>query len=323
MKTFKERLDTVHGHIANHEYQSAIRESGIVLEIGFKDLFELVRQNFETSNHWINAFKEYEKKYDRAFDFNYLTLGSMIFIFQFADLWQLLRVQLKSNLNYVDNIPFGKLLTCRNKAVHENIRFSRYDALDFEHYLKVFLYDTELMEGKRKFLYSDYDKYDEGQCHECSNDISPKWKFCPNCGSRTIQPCSGCNRKLKAAWKICPFCNTSRSVVDSDHMTLYRYYCEAIWADYIVTPMEREFLNGKRLEFGISPDLATSIELKVIQENYHYFNDLLEMSATDNQIDDNERELLLKKGRDKGLTDNTMYEMIEQFETNLNELNNK
>lgn len=43
-------------------------------------------------------------------------------------------------------------------------------------------------------------------CPHCNYEISPEYKFCPNCRSCLKKECISCGKELKPEWSFCPAC---------------------------------------------------------------------------------------------------------------------
>lgn len=43
-------------------------------------------------------------------------------------------------------------------------------------------------------------------CLKCENEISPDFKFCPNCWDTLVFSCIKCKKDLNPKWSICPYC---------------------------------------------------------------------------------------------------------------------
>lgn len=64
-----------------------------------------------------------------------------------------------------------------------------------------------------------------------------------------------------------------------------------------MTSLERQWLQQKRLELGITIEQAEIIELQVIPKNYFLFSEIIEATRVDGKIDKLEKEFLKEKAR--------------------------
>lgn len=129
------------------------------------------------------------------------------------------------------------------------------------------------------------------------------WTYCPSCGSEQSIKCLNCNRSLDKSWKTCPHCESQLTddLFTEETNKLYKAYCEAVWVDYIVNADERELLRRKRLELGISEDLAEKIESEVADPNIIRFMDLIRAVLVDGKIDPLEMEFLHTNAKKLGI----------------------
>lgn len=292
------QLKNVQLLLANQAFNQAVVECGKILEQALKGLYDRLFTEIGHTLEWEEMMAEFESKMGSRFNGERMTLGGLLILTKITCFWDLLSIQCRSNLEITKNLPWSKVRVWRNKATHEDKQFEKYEALEVFQYTKVLLYDTDLIPGQD--LYSNLTAtFAVRKCHnkDCGCDLAEDWQYCPKCGERSYQKCSRCKKDLHPDWSICPYCNMSRGVMKAEDELkhLYRAYCEAIWADYIITPNESRFLEMKRIEFGLNPKEAKAIESEVIPKNYLQFIHLVEACSIDKVIDEDEEEFLLTK----------------------------
>lgn len=181
----------------------------------------------------------------------------------------------------------------RNKVTHEGLQVTRTDALEMLFWSKVFLYESGLVQGRKDPIPEVLDT----ECTKCHHTISLSWNFCPHCGDPTHNACPSCNRDVNHSQKVCPHCDYVIIKIEKNDKSKkqYKAYAEAVWADWVVTPLEREWLKQKRLELGLTMDEAEFIEMKVTPKNYYLFSEIIDATKVDGKIDKYEKEFLQKK----------------------------
>ncbi|OYT14505.1 MAG: hypothetical protein B7C24_17965 [Bacteroidetes bacterium 4572_77] len=228
------------------------------------------------------------------FEISKATMGYIIKFFHITSFFRLIESRIDRRLTFTKKFPWRRIVKIRNDNTHTQYESSKEEAVDFVHFLGVFLYETGLDHSV---------SYKETVCFDCRSSVDPKWNYCANCGSDLSTTCKKCSAKLKSVWIICPNCQTPRSGIKTKNPELmYNHYCEAVWADGIMTKEERIFLDKKREELGIEKEDAIRIEEYHAPKNAVRFRDMVEATLVDGIIDENERIYLRNKAKLLGLT---------------------
>jgi uncharacterized membrane protein YebE (DUF533 family) len=91
----------------------------------------------------------------------------------------------------------------------------------------------------------------------------------------------------------------------------YRVYCEGSYLDGVVNIRERNLLDNKRLELGLTTEQADKIERQCAPENVVEYSRFVEGVLIDGIITEDERAFLQKKIKELNL-DSWVAEQIEQ-----------
>ena len=303
MIDYKYEIEETTKLLEKRSYNAIISRCGWMLEQGLKALYSQQVVFFNSEKMPSSTIEEYEsfKAIIDAeflhFKLNAITLGGLIKLFHLTRMFSLIENRLDTRLTFSKQINWRKLKNIRNNITHDNYNASREQAMDFLHYAKVFLHETKLI---------DEISYPTGEyrCHECANLIEKEWSFCPHCGMNLAKYCKKCNTELKQHWSICPECKTPRSgIVISDPKIIFAQYCEAVWADGVLTRDEKVFLDQKREELGLELEEAYESEMNFAPRNAIRFRDIVEATLIDGVIDDNEKEYLRIKVKELKLSE--------------------
>lgn len=296
MEDYKDRLERIESLVKQKFYPSAILNSFRIVEIGLKDLYLQLKkylQDREKEDLWNQLHVDFARIKSEPFEFQKASLGSMIMFAKHTAYWDYIREMCESNLRFVRMVNWDQIRRLRNKITHENISISRDDALEVLFWTKVFLYESGLIPGKKNPITEVL----EAECSACNFTVSLSWNYCPSCGKATKEGCPVCGQKNHNSNKICLHCDSVLMKTDNskEEIKLYKSYVEAVWADWTVTPLERQWLQQKRLDLGITLEEAEKIELQIIPKNYFIFSEIIEATRVDGKIDRFEREFLRKK----------------------------
>lgn len=292
LKTF----NNAESKLQTEDYVGCIRDCGLIAELGLKELYERQKAWARRNRQSFTLLRDFRKNHQAFRDFKPETasLFQLLKFFRIMKIWEQIQVRVESNLHFTKRIPWHDLRYVRNKATHSYYTFTREQAVEFLHHIKIFLHECELAETKPSVIFEN-----RRNCLCCDLSLKQNWNFCPSCGAEQKCRCTNCKRELEIKWKVCPFCS---QVKESDKMQeeavrLFRAYCEAVWADDVVNAEEREMLRRKRLELGISEELAEEIEAEVVPHNVQIFSDLIQAVLIDGVIDDHEMEFLFTKAK--------------------------
>jgi HEPN domain-containing protein len=313
MEDYKDRLARIESLIRQKYYPSAILNSFRIVESGLKDLYLQLNSYLvdkEKENLWEQLHVDFERIRNEPFDFRKASLGSMIMFAKHTAYWDHIREMCESNLRFVKMINWDQIRRLRNKVTHENVSVSRDDALEVLFWTKVFLYESGLVPGKKNPITEVL----EAECEACNFTVSLSWNYCPSCGKATKEGCPVCGQKNHNSNKVCLHCDTKLRDTENykEEKKLYKSYVEAVWADWTVTPLERQWLQQKRLDLGITLDEAERIELQVIPKNYFIFSEIIEATRVDGKIDRFEREFLRKKAKSLSIPQEAAENLIKE-----------
>lgn len=276
------------------DYVGCIRDCGTIAELGLKELYVRQKDWEESEGRVFRVLEEFRETHTEfcEFDPEKSSLFPLLKFYSFTNLWERIQVRVESNLHFTRRIPWHDLRYVRNVATHSFRSFTREQAVEFLHHIKLFLHETELAATNPSVLFEN-----KTECHGCQMSLRSDWNYCPSCGIEQRVKCYNCSRSMEVTWKTCPHCEASRTVdlFVEETNRLYKAYCEAVWTDDVVNAEERELLRRKRLELGISEETAEQIEAEVIDKEVFQFIDLINAVLIDGVIDDIEMEFLMNK----------------------------
>ncbi len=312
MSDYPNHLRKAQKHLSDHFYESAIMECGRILESGLKQLYrdleeycvqKGLQEEFKKLQH------DFFRKRKKDFDIRKAGLGGMILFSEHKKFWVIVKRMCDSNLSFMPMINWTRVRELRNKSTHNIGIHDRNESVEMMFYTKVFLFDTGLMDTGANPTPDLLDL----RCLHCQGAVNRDFHFCPQCGKHLEHHCHGCGKQLLPQHRICPHCDMKRMKPENQNKATdtYRKYAEAVWADWEVTPGEKEWLEQKRLELGLSPEEADRIEISIIPKNYHDFMNLIEAVNLDGVIDDDERIFLLARAEEMGLTEMTAERLID------------
>jgi len=312
MNYYFQELRKAQNHFHQRFYPTSIRECGRIIEIGLKELFRDL-QSYCSTNGELQLFEnmknEFLEKQKTPFKFERATLGGLLLFTKHTSFWALLKKMCDSNLAYLKMVNWGRVRHLRNHSTHGSEMLGRSESIEMLFYTKVFLFDSGLIEG----LIDADPGIRDAHCLNCDLKINQDWNFCPACGEAVERECRNCGKSLSPTFRICPHCDSTRfnhSHKQEDHKT-YRQYAEAVWADWEVTPMEREWLKSKRLELGLTPEEAEKIEKEVIPQNYYHFLNLVDAVNIDGVIDQDEEIFLIDKAKNLDVSESIARRVIQ------------
>jgi len=302
MIDYKKELEEIATFLPTKEYNLIINRTSWLMEQAFKQLVKDQLAYFDTLKETDKDYQEYESFLNiieenfSHFNINKITMGGLVRFFHLTRMFNLIEERLDVRLTFTKRINWNKIKNIRNKVIHEaNFKVQKDRSFDFIHYTKVLIYETKLNKLDPEV--------DEHRCHNCEMLIDNNWNYCSNCGADLGNYCKKCNSFLKQSWTICPECQTPRSGVKTKKPDLlYNHYCEAVWADGIMTMEERVFLDNKREELGLDKEEAEKIEEYHAPKNAVRFRDSVEATLVDGVIDEQERVFLRNKALELGLS---------------------
>jgi len=308
MINYKEEFKKISHHVFDGDYNSVISKSAWLLEQGLKQLYIDQMNYFESGNNCdklsYEALQSIVEKEFTHFDIDKATLGYIVKYYHVTRFFDLLQNRLDVRLTFTRKLPWKYIVKTRNEIAHANFSAKKETAIDFIHYIKVFIYETGID-----------DRYEEthkaNKCHDCSGIVDSSWNYCSNCGADLSVVCKRCGAKLKQSWSVCPECMYPRVGVKlKDPITMYKHYCEAVWADGVLTKEEKHFLDRKREELGLKIEEAQEVERIYTPLEAIRFRDAVEATLVDGVIDDDERDYLRRKAKVLGVDEKVANEIF-------------
>lgn len=308
-------LELIEDLLSKHEYSSCILECGMLIERGLRhNLKKLILElgNSKERQAILEAEMKHRKGNETIMKFG---LGQLCGVMKEARAWKLLRRQLTSNMRRVRYISWSQVVEWRNAASHSlpNINIGEMEALQMYIWTKTFLIDCELV-GEYLVVKPIEDTVSVANCPECKQKVKPQWKYCPLCGIGINLRCSNCKRQVSEKWGICPWCDAKleRQALKERDISKdeYKHLCKGVWLDGIVYPRERELLEKKRIELGLSCDEAQKIETECAPPKNLVYTQLVEAVLVDKQITPQEKTYLERKAKELGI-DPRLKEQIE------------
>jgi RNA polymerase subunit RPABC4/transcription elongation factor Spt4 len=247
-------------------------------------------------------------------------LAQLIDLFEEKEVFGELQKKLTSNLHKTKKINWNQVVEW-DKALRGTDRIASLDesdAMQMAYWLKVFLYDCELV--GRALVVSPIPKEERSleECPYCKETIKGDWKFCPGCGVALKVTCESCHRVLAPDFRICPYCEAPvrrRGISETDASKRaqeeYRVLCVGSYLDGVINIRERTLLDSKRLELGLTAEQADKIERQCAPENVVEYSRLVEGVLVDGIITEVERAFLKKKAKELNV-DSWVAGQIEQ-----------
>ena len=298
---FNSRLSEIEQLIKSGRYCACIRECGSLFETGLRELFQLLIEGAEDAGKRDEILAAERRIAKGNESFKKFGLGQLVGLYSEARIFDKLRTHLKVPMPKVRRISWNDVVTLRNQATHDEMTAAddEGDALQMYFWLKVFLYDSKLAENTGTIRAGTASGLLTGEpCSVCKAPLQKEWKFCPVCGTCIHLICAGCGEKLGPKFRICPFCETrlrgtTPEGVKTEHE--YELFFRGAYLDKYVNAHERELLEQKRLELGLSCEEAEAIEDRCIPRHEAEYQRLVEGVYIDGSIDEAERALLNRK----------------------------
>lgn len=247
-------------------------------------------------------------------------LTQLVDLYKEKEVFSELQKKLTSNLHKTKKINWDQVMGWHNASrdAHDIASLDEGDAMQMAYWLKVFLYDCELAGGAPTVSPIPKEARSLEECPYCKEPIKSDWKFCPGCGVALKVTCEACHRVLAPDFRICPYCETAvsrRGISETDASQRaqeeYRIYCVGCYLDGVINIRERNLLDSKRLELGLTTDQADKIERQCAPENVVEYSRFVEGVLIDGIITEDERSFLQKKIKELNL-DSWIAEQIEQ-----------
>jgi len=247
-------------------------------------------------------------------------LAQLVDLYKEKEVFSELQKKLTSNLHKTKKINWDQAVGWHNASrdAHDIASLDEGDAMQVAYWLKVFLYDCELVGGVPTVSPIPKEARSLEECPFCKEPIKGNWKFCPGCGLALKVTCEACHRALAPDFRICPYCEAAvsrRGISETDASQRaqeeYRILCVGSYLDGVINIRERNLLDSKRLELGLTAEQADKIERQCAPENVVEYSRFVEGVLIDGVITEDERAFLQKKIKELNL-DSWVAEQIEQ-----------
>lgn len=247
-------------------------------------------------------------------------LAQLVDFYKEKEVFGELQKKMTSNLHKTKKINWDHVVEwySASRDEHEIASLDEGYAMQMAYWLKVFLYDCEFAGGAPTIIPIPKEARSLEECPYCKEPIKGDWKFCPGCGVALKVTCGACHRVLAPDFRICPYCETHvsrRGISNTDEANMvqeeYRILCVGSYLDGVINIRERNLLDTKRLELGLTSEQADKIERQCAPENVVEYSRFVEGVLIDGIITEDERAFLQKKIKELNL-DNWVAEQIEQ-----------
>jgi len=251
--------------------------------------------------------------------FDELGLASLVSIYRNANIFSELRKQLTSSLQTVKEVDWEHVLAIL-KATQQKKRVSsrQTDAEMMFQWLKILLYDCELVGEHRNVPTIPEEDPALQECLGCGHSLQRTWHYCPICGISVILICEKCRRRLEPDYKRCPYCEepvhrrAGRPLSGKERaLDEYRILCKGAYLDDIVNKQERRLLEQKRLELGLSIEESEGIERDCAPRSIWEFTRLVQGALVDYKISEREKEFLESKRCDLAIDSDNAKTIID------------
>jgi len=317
---YEKGLQSVSDLLKRKQWRECIKEADFLFEKAMKRLFQELPDSVEdkeTLETIMAIQRRIGKNKSTLESFDLAQLASM---FKEEVIIVELQKKMTSNLHKTKKISWDQVLEWDRAARHpqESATLDESDAMQTAYWLKVFLYDCELVGRARTILPISAEARSLVACPYCNEPIKKDWKFCPECGIALKVTCSACHRVLAPDFRICPYCETQvrhRGLAETDEAKRaqeeYKFLCVGTYLDGVINIRERRLLDSKRLELGLTEDQAETIERQCAPANVMDYTRLLEGVLVDGIITDEERTFLQQKAKELNL-DSWVAKQIEE-----------
>ncbi len=320
LNEYEKGLLSVADMLKKKKWREGIKEAGTLFEKAMRRLFQELPDTVE-DKETLDKIMAIQKRVGKdkpsleSFD-----LAQLVSMCKEGVIITELQKKMTSNLHKTKKIIWDQVLEWDRTARHpqEGEPLDESDAMQMAYWLKVFLYDCELVGRARKIVPIPAEARSLVACPYCNEPIKGDWKFCPECGIALKVTCPACHRVLAPDFRICPYCETRvrrRSQEETDEtkraLEEYRVLCMGTYLDGVINIRERHLLDNKRLELGLTEDQADEIERQCAPANVVDYTNLVEGVLVDGIITDEERSFLQQKAKELNL-DSWVAKQIEE-----------
>lgn len=321
---YQEDLQSLSQLLHQKQWDASVRFSSDIFQRAMKELVrniqnEAVDDVIHEKISSVSQAIDHNNSNPQSFD-----LDQLLSLFHQADLFSFLRIHLTSNLQKIKDIDWNAIMAWHKASREEKGPLQEKDAMQMAHWLRIFLFDCELIGQKMKVAPLSDDETKLEACSHCQLGVQAVWKYCPHCGWPLRVTCNTCRRPLAHDFKICPYCETplpKRGDIEDDEVSRareeYRILCVGAYIDGVLNIRERQLLDKKRLELGLSAEDALQIERQCAPPNVVEYTRLVEGVFVDGLITEEEAHFLQQKAREFKL-DSWVAEQIVDYVVSTN-----
>ena len=320
LNEYEKGLQSTGGLLKKKRWGLCIKECGVLFEkalrIILQDLLDSlenkkVRETIMATQKRIGKDKSSLKSFG---------LAQLVDLLEAEEVFGELQKKLTSNLHKTKKINWDQAVEWYSASKHSDdiASLDESDAMQMAYWLKVFMYDCELAGGAPTVAPVPKEALSLEECPYCKEPIKGDWKFCPECGVALKVTCEACHRVLAPDFRICPYCEapvSRRGGAETDEAQRaqdeFRLLCVGTYLDAVINIRERNLLDTKRLELGLTTDQAEKIERQCAPENVVEYTRLVEGVLVDGIITEDERAFLQKKAKELDL-DSWVADQIEK-----------
>ncbi|MHA2231105.1 MAG: toll/interleukin-1 receptor domain-containing protein [Candidatus Hodarchaeales archaeon] len=302
--------------LRKEQWALSVQKCGATFEIALRELLTNLPDEPGNTDLREKIMSEIANPAQENPSFEDLTLIQLATFYIEPRIFNRLQKQKTSDLYKTKAIDWDQIVRWYNTSQQQDpTELDSSSAMEMFHWLKILLYDCELVstvhQGKEQLNYNK----------DAEKQTAPK-------------KCSRCDQKIKKIWQYCPWCAAPLNVPVSAFVheekddakrarEEYRTLCKGVYLDDVVTLRERELLNEKRLELGLTAEEAVRIENECAPKNIVDYTLLVQGVLVDGMISEPEYAFLEEKRRELGV-DQWVAKQIEEVETEIrrNELNN-
>lgn len=320
LNEYEKGLQTAGDLLKKKRWGVGIKECGALFEKALRQLLQDLLDSLkdkEVLDSIMAAQKRIGKDKSSIANFG---LTQLIDLYKEEDVFGELQKKLTSNLSKTKKINWDHVMEWYSASMNSRdiASLDEGDAMQMTYWLKVFLYDCELAGGAPTVVPVPKEARSLEECPFCKEPIKGDWKFCPECGVALKVTCEACHRVLAPDFRICPYCEAPvhrRGSAETDEgkraLEEYRILCMGTYLDGVINIRERNLLDNKRLELGLTTEQAEKIERQCAPENVVEYTRLVEGVLVDEIITEDERAFLEKKAKELNL-DSWTTDQIEQ-----------
>jgi RNA polymerase subunit RPABC4/transcription elongation factor Spt4 len=302
-----EQIEKLHG---NQSYHACVRECGALFEVVLREVFMSLVQASRAQNIPLpDPLEELASlKQDRQ------SLAPLTRCMRDDEVQKRFRAHFGLSSPRLRRISWRGVKEIRNVAVHDQgaSNIDQEDSLLMKHWIRILLEETRLIGRNKRATIPRRAR----SCATCKAALNLDWSFCPKCGTCVRLTCISCENVLDPKFKICPYCETPvRGANQASAKAIHEYEMlfKGAFLDQVITPDEREMLEKRRLEMGLTADDAEEVHRRCIPQNIREYQRLVEAASSDGSINDAERALLARKADELRINSKVAKEIEHQY----------